>query len=155
MRSSKYVLFGLIAMGAFLIHSLIWLSFRECSKPNQYRVAAIKGRVVGKDLWLAQYRWLRRMFKGKDATLTLYHVAPAPSYKRDFIRQVAADDAGNFDFGAIEPGDYELLVHLSDSGYPAQQFEFAVELGQYAGPLMVDGSYEGSATCRGRDVEFH
>src|SRR5215469_8856083 len=124
MRSAKILFVCCLTMGAFLIHSLIWLSFRECDKPNQYRVSAIKGQVVGKDLWLAQYRWLRRMFKGKDATLTLYRVAEAPSYKRDFIRQIAADDAGNFDFGPLDPGDYEMLVHLSDSSNPAQHFDF-------------------------------
>jgi hypothetical protein len=37
-----------------------------------HQVTAIHGRIVGKDLGLLRFRWLRQSFRVNDATLTLY-----------------------------------------------------------------------------------
>lgn len=155
MKSAKILFVCCLTTGAFLIHSLIWLSYRDCAKPNSHVVSEIRGRVVGRDLWLAQYRWLRRMFKGNDAVLILYRVPTPLSTHRELVHEIAADAFGNFDFGPIEPGYYDLQVKLADSSFPAQHYAFTVERGRYSGPLTIDDSYEGSSTCKGRDVDFH
>lgn len=151
---AHYFLFAAIILGGFLIHSIVWLTVRDCPKPLLFRVSNLHGRVVGRDLWLVQYRWFRRRFEGKFATLSLYRMAPPPLLQQTLAKEIHADEFGGFDFGPIEPGDYELGVKLATSEHPAQRFKFTIEPGRYSGPVLIDDSFDNACSCMGRDVEF-
>src|SRR5579872_2834923 len=45
-----------------------------------------RGQVVGKNLWILQYRWLRRRFEAVGATLSLVRTLPLTEYKSNVVR---------------------------------------------------------------------
>jgi hypothetical protein len=154
-KPGRYLVLAGVLGCILLIHSVIWLRLRDCPKPNSYRVGTtLRGRVVGRDLLIVQYRWLRRMFPGREASLSLYKLGTPTAPHHDFVRNVFADDAGNFDFGIIEPGDYELVVRLAGSDYQGEGVQFNVERGGRVDRMVIDASFDHGCTCLGRDVEF-
>jgi len=82
-----------------------------------HQVTSIRGRVVGKDLGVLGFRWLRQSFSVPNATLTLYEYSSARWEERREIAKVRTDDHGNFDFGPIPKGHYflDIIVKGSDS----------------------------------------
>jgi hypothetical protein len=76
-------------------------------------VTAVRGKVVGKDLGLLQFRWLRQSFAVSDATLILREYGyPAKIENLRVAGRVKADPNGNFDFGYVSRGHYFLEIHL-------------------------------------------
>ena len=55
--------------------------------PAPYRphLAELRRHVVGKNLWIAQYRWLRRRFKAIGTTLSLVRELPSTAYEGNVV----------------------------------------------------------------------
>ena len=88
-----------------------------CSYVSGYfhQVTAIRGRVVGRDLGLLRFRWLRQSFSVSDATLTLYEYrSPAKVEALKKVAVIKADGHGNFDFGAVPKGHYSLAIDVKE-----------------------------------------
>ena len=94
---------------------------------NFYQVTALRGRVVGKDLGLLGFRWLRQSFSAKGATLTLYEYRhPAKIADLKVVAEIKADSHGNFDFGSIPKGHYTLDIYTNTSDRMGGSFDVEV-----------------------------
>src|SRR5215475_8682404 len=94
----------------------------ECLDSPQFRgpastlphLARFRGRVVGKNLWIFQYRWLRRRFTAVGTILSLERELPSTEYQGNIVlnsekvADVVIDKSGSFDFGSLTPGEYGL-----------------------------------------------
>jgi len=82
-----------------------------------HQVTLVRGRLVGKDLGVLGFRWLRQSFSVPNATLTLYEYSSARLEDWREIATVRTDDRGDFDFGPIAKGHYflDIVVKGSDS----------------------------------------
>jgi hypothetical protein len=84
--------------------------------PARPHLLRFRGQVVGKNLWILQYRWLRRRFKAVGTTLSLVRDLPSTEYEGNVVRHgervgnVVIDNSGRFDFGDLPPGEYDLTV---------------------------------------------
>jgi len=91
----------------------------------------LRGEVVGKNLSIVQYRWLRRRFRAVDTTLSLVRDLPSTEYQGNVVRHderagdVVIDKSGGFDFGDLMPGEYDLLVTYP--GEVAVGFQFVID----------------------------
>src|SRR6266550_1875322 len=66
-------LIGVILLLAVCAYALLWVPSMSgaCTKPGIHRISTLRGRVVGRSLWIVQYRWLRRRFTPVGTTLSL------------------------------------------------------------------------------------
>ena len=81
-----------------------------------HQVTALRGRVVGKDLGLLQFSWLRQSLSVSNAELVLYEYRYAA--KIDELKRAAStrtDSDGKFDFGALPKGQYSLKINVNGS----------------------------------------
>ena len=131
----------------------------QCPHPEEYRISTFKGRVVGKSLWLVQYRWLRRLFTPVDTTLNLqtrhYEDRPGvgriPTGREIGTRLVGT--AGTFDFGALPPDTYSLTVKVL--GEDAVGFGFVIDPLARNSDVLIDASPAHYCFCCGWDFEPH
>src|ERR1700730_3059470 len=85
-------------------------------------LARFRGQVVGKNLWIIQYRWLRRRFKAVGTRLSLIRELPGTEDKGNDVQRhervadVVVDQSGRFDFGALMPGQYDLFADFPGEG---------------------------------------
>ena len=92
-----------------------------------HQVTALRGRVVGKNLWLFQFRWLRQSFSVSSGTLTLYEYrSPAKVSELKKVAVVRSDSHGNFDFGKLPIGHYYLNIESRRSDALNDWFEVEV-----------------------------
>jgi hypothetical protein len=92
-----------------------------------HQVTALQGRVVGKNLWLFQFRWLRQSFSVSDATLTLYdYRSPAKISELKKIAAVQTNSDGAFDFGKLPEGHYYLKIDSNGSSVLQDWFEVEI-----------------------------
>ena len=130
------------------------LQMGACNKPEHYEVSHVRGRVVGKSLGLLQFRWLRRRFAGASADLQLltHQVPYRTGAPYGFVRAMAADQSGLFDFGDVPPGEYALSVHLipNEAGI---MFHFAVNPNMRTRGILIDASPAPYCDCCGWDFE--
>ncbi len=119
---------GVVLVLAVCNYALLWIPSQDgaCSRPEISRISTLRGHVVGKSLWLVQYRWLRRRFTAVGTTLSLdtTHYENRPNAGliwtgKHVATQVVGDD-GTFDFGQLPPmlgqtfvGDPRLPDHYS------------------------------------------
>jgi len=76
----------------------------------------IRGRVVGRNLGIFNFRWLRQSFTVSNATLSLYEYRwPVKVEDRKRIAVRKSDSHGNFDFGKVALGHYSLVVAVPNS----------------------------------------
>src|ERR1039458_241975 len=54
--------------------------------PARPHLPRFRGQVVGKNLWILQYRWLRRRFKAVGTTLSLVRDLPSTEYEGNVVR---------------------------------------------------------------------
>jgi hypothetical protein len=85
----------------------------ECGRnpdPIPPRISRFRREVVGKNLWIVQYRWLRRRFKAVGTTVDLVRDLPSTVYQGNVVGhdekvgEVVIDKSGKFDFGDLPPG---------------------------------------------------
>jgi hypothetical protein len=92
-----------------------------------HQVTAVRGRIVGKNLGLVGFRWLRQSFSVAGATLTLYEYrSPAKIKDLKKIAVIEADSHGDFDFGSIPKGHYSLDISVKDSDRMGGWFDIEV-----------------------------
>ena len=108
MRSSRRPLMILV-----VLTGLCW----ACSLPTGYfhQVTAIRGRVVGRNLGVLGFRWLRQSFHVQGATLTLYEYRSARFEELKKVAEVRTNDRGDFDFGSVPSGHYYLNIVVKGS----------------------------------------
>jgi hypothetical protein len=109
---------------------------------------------VGRNLGPFQYRWLRRMFSGTQASLSLFRIQGSDAEAHELVRRIYANDFGYFDFGPVDPGDYELQVGITGDPKNVQRFLFTVDPKVRNSALLIDDSSQGHWTCRGHDVDY-
>lgn len=118
----------------------------ECNTDDsaRLRVARLRGEVVGKNLWLIQYRWLRRRFTAVGTTLSLRRSMPATEYKGNVFfpsepaGDITIDRSGTFDFGALSPGEYGLTVKMP--GEDAVDFGLQIDPTTRITEVLIDAS---------------
>ena len=117
-----------IAATALCATSLFSWNALACSlAPVFHQVTILRGRVVGKNLGLFQFKWLRQSFSVADANLTLYDYRETAKFSD--LKQVAAvraDAHGRFDFGKLAIGRY--VLHVASKGSNALDDWFEVEI---------------------------
>src|SRR5436190_11081923 len=131
----------------------------ECHTDHSARlhVARLRGKVVGKNLWLIQYRWLRRRFTAVGTTLSLRRILPATEYKGNVIfhgepaGDVTIDRSGTFDFGALRPGEYGLTVRMP--GEDGVGFGVEIDPTARITEVLIDPSPAYYCTCLGWNFE--
>jgi hypothetical protein len=112
--------------------------------PARPHLARFRGQVVGKNLWILQYRWLRRRFKAVGTTLSLVRDLPSSEYKGNIVlhgervRDVVIDNFGRFDFGDLTPGEYDLSVIFP--GEDAVGFGFVIDPSAHSTEVLIDAS---------------
>jgi len=111
----------LLVLGLQLAHACTW------AVGYFYQVTVLRGRVVGTNILLFQYvRWLRQSFIRKSAKLTLYQYCwPCKFEDTVAVKTVETDSNGKFDFGALGPGHYTLVINEKTWG---QTDLYAVEV---------------------------
>jgi hypothetical protein len=125
--------------------------------PALPRLARFRGEVVGKNLWIVQYRWLRRRFKAAGTTVSLARELPATEYQGNIIAQsetvgdVVIGKSGRFDFGDLPPGEYDLTVTYP--GEDARGFGFIIDPSARSSDVLVDASPAYYCNCCGWDFE--
>ena len=83
---------------------------------NFHQVTSIHGRIVGKNLGLLDFRWLRQSFSVSDATATLYEYhAPEKIGDLKAVAVIQTDSHGNFNFGSLPNGHYVLNITVRNS----------------------------------------
>jgi hypothetical protein len=123
------------------------------------RLARFRGQVVGKNLWIIQYRWLRRRFKAVGTTLSLVRALASTEYKGNVVRHTermgnaVIDNSGRFDFGDLPPGEYELTVTFP--GEDAVEFRFVVDPSAHSTDVLIDASPAYYCNCCGWNFEFN
>ena len=126
-------------------------------EPPLPHITRFSGQVVGKDLWILQYRWLRRRFKAVGATLSLVRDLPSTEYQGNIVRHVekvgdvVIDKSGRFDFGDLPPGDYDLKVSLP--GEDAVGFGFVIDPSAPSTSVLIDASPAYYCNCCGWNFE--
>lgn len=112
--------------------------------PARPHLLRFRGQVVGKNLWILQYRWLRRRFKAVGTTLSLVRDLPSTEYKGNVIRHgesvgnAVIDSSGGFDFGDLPPGEYDLTVTYP--GEDAVGFGFSIDPSAQSTNVLIDAS---------------
>jgi hypothetical protein len=123
------------------------------------RVAKFRGEVVGKNLYVLQYRWLRRSFIPVGTKLSLLRELPSTEYQGNVIRhaelagEVVIGKSGRFDFGDLKPGEYEVRVT-----YPADYmtgFGFVIDPATQSSEVLIDASPNYYCDCCGSTFELH
>jgi hypothetical protein len=123
------------------------------------RVSKFRGEVVGKNLYVLQYRWLRRSFTPVGTKLSLLRELPSTEFKGNVIRhaELAGEDvigkSGRFDFGGLKAGDYEVRVT-----YPADyttSFGFVIDPAAQSSDVLIDASPAYYCNCCGSTFELH
>ena len=108
--------------------------------PVFHQVTILRGRVVGKNLGLFQFRWLRESFSVSDAVLTLYEYHETAKFSD--LKEIAAvrtDARGQFDFGKLAIGHY--ILHVASKSSKALDDWFAVEITERVKPtdrILID-----------------
>lgn len=147
-------------------HFLLWkpslegkcggLTLRNPQRPLPH-IARFRGEVVGKSLWILQYRWLRRRFKAVGTTLSLLRDLPSTEYKGNIVRHaervgdVIIGKSGGFDFGDLSPGEYDLKVILP--GEDAVAFGFVIDPSARNTIVLIDASPAYYCNCCGWNFE--
>lgn len=117
------------------------------------RITRFRGEVVGKNLSIVQYRWLRRRFKAVGTTLGLSRILPSTEYKGNVVQHgervadVVIDRSGRFDFGDLRPGQYSVLVTYP--GEDATEFEFVIDASSQSDRVLIDASPAYYCNCCG------
>jgi hypothetical protein len=128
----------------------------EPSQPKPH-VTHFKGEVVGQNLWILQYRWLRRRFKAVGTTLSLARELPSTVYQGNVVlhgervADVTVGKSGSFDFGSLPPGEYSVLVTYP--GEDAVSFGFIIDPSARNSGVLIDASPAYYCFCCGRDLE--
>ena len=94
-----------------------------------YQVTRLRGTVVGAEIGPLQYAtWLRQSFARKNTKLTLRSYRWPIKARADMpvVKGVIADEHGNFDFAALDPGHYTLIVDDEKWG-SSQSFDVEVK----------------------------
>jgi hypothetical protein len=121
--------------------------------PTPPHIARFRGQVVGKNLWIVQYRWLRRRFNAVGTTLDLVRDLPSTFYQGNVIAhgervgQVVIEKSGKFDFGDLPPGQYELTVTYP--GQDAVGFGFVIDPSSVSSNVLIDASPAYYCNCCG------
>jgi len=116
-------------------------------------------QVVGKNLWILQYRWLRRRFKAVGTTLSLVRDLPSTEYEGNVVRHgervgnVVIDNSGRFDFGDLPPGEYDLTVTYP--GEDAVGFGFIIDTSAHSTDVLIDASPAYYCNCCGWNFELN
>jgi hypothetical protein len=151
------------AFAALLVcdHYFLWKPSLEgkCGPaPDHPHLAQFRGEVVGKSLPLFQYRWIRRRFKAVGTTLSLVRSLPSTEYEGNIVRhgenagEIVIDQSGKFDFGALQPGEYELSVRLP--GEDAFGWGFVIDKSARATEVLIDASPAYYCSCCGWNFEL-
>jgi hypothetical protein len=173
----KALLFSIITIPALVIASLATLaschyfllqrpSFQgKCGgltlnspEPALPHLARFRGQVVGKNLGILQYRWLRRRFKAVGTSLSLVRDQPSSEYNGNIVRHteragdVVIGDSGSFDFGDLPPGEYELKVIFP--GEDAVGFGFVIDPLAHSTDVLIDASPAYYCNCCGWNFEL-
>jgi hypothetical protein len=125
--------------------------------PTRPHLARFRGQVVGKNLWILQYRWLRRRFKAVGTTLSLVRDLPSTEYEGNVVRHgekvgnVVIDHSGRFDFGDLPPGEYDLTVTYP--GEDAVGFGFIINPSAHRTDVLIDASPAYYCNCCGWNFE--
>ena len=125
--------------------------------PALPHLAGFRGHVVGKNLWIIQYRWLRRRFKAVGTTLSLQRELPSTVYegnvvlRSESVGEVVTDKSGAFDFGNLTPGVYDLTVTLP--GEDAAGFGFVIDPSARSSDVLIDASPAYYCNCCGWTLE--
>jgi hypothetical protein len=125
--------------------------------PVRPHLAGFHGQVVGKNLWLVQYRWLRRRFKAVGTTLSLLRDLPSTLYEGNVIfhsesaGEVVIDKSGVFDFDDLTPGEYSLTVTYP--GKDAVGFGFIIDPSARSTDVLIDASPAYYCNCCGWTFE--
>jgi len=128
-------------------------------EPARPRLARFRGEVVGKNLSIVQYRWLRRRFKAVGTTLSLVRNPPSTEHQGTVVRHsdrmvdVVVDKSGRFDFGDLMPGEYNLVVTYP--GEAAAGFQFVIDPAARSTDVLIDASPAYYCSCCGWDFEPH
>ena len=126
-------------------------------EPALPRLARFRGEVVGRNLSIIQYRWLRRRFTAVGTTLSLARDLPPTEYQGNLVRHAeqvgdaVIDSSGRFDFGELVPGEYELLVT-----YPGEDsvgFGFVIDPAARSTKVLIDASPAYYCNCCGWNFE--
>jgi len=126
-------------------------------EPARPRLARFRGEVVGKNLSIVQYRWLRRRFKAVGTTLSLVRDLPSTEYQGNVVwhgervGDVVIDKSGRFDFGDLMPGEYDLTVTYP--GEDAVGFGFAIDPSARSTDVLIDASPAYYCNCCGWNFE--
>lgn len=122
-------------------------------------LARFQGQVVGKSLWIIQYRWLRRRFTPVGTTLDLVRELPATVYQGNVVRHgervgsIVVDRSGRFDFGDLTRGEYDLTVTYP--GEDAVGFGFVIDPSASSRSVLIDASPAYYCNCCGWNFEPH
>jgi len=125
--------------------------------PPLPHITRFRGQVVGRNLWILQYRWLRRRFKAVGTTLSLVRDLPSTEYKGNIVRHgekvgaVVIDKSGSFDFGNLPPGEYDLNVSMP--GEDVVGFGFVVDPSARSTTVLIDASPAYYCNCCGWNFE--
>jgi hypothetical protein len=125
--------------------------------PALPHLARLRGQVVGKNLWLIQYRWLRRRFTPVGTTLELMRHLPTTVYQGnevqhgERVRDVVVDKSGAFDFGDLTPGEYGLTVTYP--GEDAVGFGLVIDRSARSTEVLLDASPAYYCKCCGWNFE--
>ena len=126
-------------------------------EPARPRLRRFRGEVVGKNLSIVQYRWLRRRFKAVGTTLSLVRIPLSTEHQGTVVRHsdrvvdVVVDKSGKFDFGDLMPGEYDLLVTYP--GEAAVGFQFVIDPAARSTDVLIDASPGYYCSCCGWDFE--
>jgi hypothetical protein len=126
-------------------------------EPARPRLARFRGEVVGKNLSIVQYRWLRRRFKAVGTTLSLVRDLTSTEYQGTVVRHsdravdIVVDKSGSFDFGDLMPGEYNLFVTYP--GEAAVGFQFVIDPAARSTDVLIDASPAYYCNCCGWDFE--
>jgi hypothetical protein len=125
--------------------------------PALPRLARFRGDVVGRNLWVIQYRWLRRRFKAVGTTLDLVRDLPSTEYQGNVVfhaervGNVVIDKSGRFDFGDLSAGEYGLTVTYP--GQDAVGFGFVIDPSARSNDVLIDASPAYYCNCCGWNFE--
>jgi hypothetical protein len=125
--------------------------------PPLPHLVRFRGQVVGKNLWIIQYRWLRRRFIAAGTTLSLFRELPSTEYQGNVIQheeaagEVVIGKSGRFDFGDLASGKYELK--LTSPGEDAVAFGFVIDPSGRSGDVLIDASPAYYCLCCGWNFE--
>jgi hypothetical protein len=130
MKARGLIITIVVAVATFIIlvtgnYYLLWKPSLEgkcggqklgAPAPPLPHLVRFRGQVVGKNLWIIQYRWLRRRFVAVGTKLSLIRDLPTTEYQGNVVLQgeaagdVVINKSGRFDFGDPPPGRYNLKV---------------------------------------------